>query len=651
VTQVHLPGVVIARAMERMTKTFSAILHNQKSPALLLCLVLGGYILLYFNRYAPITEGWFIAFAKLMQSGQKPYQDFELLLPPLYTLQTLAFREIVGDNLFWFRLAGLPVTVGIGLALYKILEIFFDRWVCAFSAAVSTIYYQSGVAFIGYDFTQFLTLYQLIGFLFVLRFWSVQHLSNFASHRYLYLAGVFFGLAILTKHSNGGVTAAFVIVATGIVVLRFSSFSLAVRRGCWMAAGVLTPFLPIAVWLTYQGLWVGIIANTGSDALQAKGGAGLVFGAWINFLLQQGDYNSNSRLFLGVIALSCIIFCISTAGILIRRASFAATPVSGHPQQKINDPEVPDINDASQFLLLLSIASLAGIALLLRFGSRQWFDWIIRLGDSTSSLITAGAFNLYVIGAIIAAVGFLWRRSTCSANWFLLLSFGVGLMFANGTSSQNLSEISTFVGLGIIVAAFLTLGTTISAALLPTILLSIGLSAFDIAAKFETPYSWWLLKTGNVMQTICEPANAVMNGLCFDPGELAKITSVVDEIQKRTDPNDPIYVFPHMPIFNLISGRAPFANAVESWYDFMSDRTAEKVAELLLSEPPKVIVFANLPSVVAEEHEKAFRSNKVLGQRRIIDAIGELRDRKIIKAVLNVPALNNVDIIVYARQF
>jgi hypothetical protein len=634
-----------------MTKTFSAILHNQKSPALLLCLVLGGYFLLYFNRYAPITEGWFIAFAKLMQSGQKPYQDFELLLPPLYTLQTLAFREIVGDNLFWFRLAGLPVTVGIGLALYKILEVFFDRWVSAFAAAVATIFYQSGVAFIGYDFTQFLTLYQIVGFLFVLRFWSVQHLNSFASNRYLYLAGVFLGMAILTKHSNGGVTAAFVIMTTGIVVLRFSSFSLAFRRGCWMAAGILSPFLPIAVWLTYQGLLIGMIANTGPDALQAKGGASLVFGAWINLLLHGGGNINSSRLFLGLIALSSAIFCISAAGILTRRASFAAMPVSGCPQQEVEAPEAPHINEASQIVLLLSIAGLAGIALLLRFGGRQWFEWIIHVGNTTASLIAPGALYLYVIGAIIAGAGSLWRRSVCSANWFLLLSFGVGLMFANGTSSQSLSEISTFVGLGIFVAAFLTLGTTTSAALLPTLLLFTGLSAYCFANKFEAPYAWWQVKTASVTQTICEPTSEVMNGLCFDPGEMAKINSIVDEIQKRTNPNDPIYVFPHMPIFNLISGRPPFANAVESWYDFMSDKQANKVADQLTLDPPKIIVFAKLPDNVADAHEKYFRSNKVLGQRRILSAISQLLEQNIIRAVLTTSALNDVDIIVYVRQF
>jgi hypothetical protein len=207
------------------------------------------------------------------------------------------------------------------------------------------------------------------------------------------------------------------------------------------------------------------------------------------------------------------------------------------------------------------------------------------------------------------------------------------------------------VGLGIFVAAFLTLGTTTSAALLPTLLLFTGLSAYCFANKFEAPYAWWQVKTASVTQTICEPTSEVMNGLCFDPGEMAKINSIVDEIRKRTNPNDPIYVFPHMPIFNLISGRPPFANAVESWYDFMSDKQANKVADQLTLDPPKIIVFAKLPDNVADAHEKYFRSNKVLGQRRILSAISQLLEQNIIRAVLTTSALNDVDIIVYVRQF
>jgi hypothetical protein len=617
-----------------------------ENPAGVLCLVLATYYLLYFNQYAPITEGWFIAFAKLMDSGLQPYRDFELLLPPLYTLQTAAFRAIVGDHLFWFRLAGLPVTVGIGLALYKILLVFFDRWVCAFAAAVATIYYQSGVAYIGYDFTQFLTLYLILGFLFVLRFWSVQHIVGFASHRFLFLAGVFLGLAILTKHSNGGVTAAFVVTATGILVLRFNSFALAFRRGCWMAAGLLTAFLPIAVWLTSEGLWSGLIANTGTDALAAKGGAGSVFGAWLGLLFKGAGGTSDLRLLLAMIVLAITVFSISSAGILIRRASSSVPPAL----EKIADPEPHAISLASQLVLGLGVFSLAGIAAVLRFGSGQWFASIDDIRAVATGYITAGASNLYLIGVAIAAIAALWRRSPSAANWFLLFAFGVGLMFANGTSSPNLSEICTFLGLGIIVAAFLTLGTATSAALLPTIILSLWLSAFYMAAKFDVPYSWWLLKTGSVRSAVCKPANEVMRGLCFDPGELSKIDAIVAEIQKRTDPSDPVYVFPHMPLFNLISGRPPFANAVESWYDFMTDRTAEKVAARLLSDPPKIIVLANLPSVVADEHEKAFRDGGILGQRRIIDAIRQLLEQNVIKAVLRVPALNDVEIIVYARQ-
>src|SRR5262249_52748544 len=42
------------------------------------------YNLLFFNRYLPLTEGWFSLYARLIRDGQTPYRDFCLFLPPLY---------------------------------------------------------------------------------------------------------------------------------------------------------------------------------------------------------------------------------------------------------------------------------------------------------------------------------------------------------------------------------------------------------------------------------------------------------------------------------------------------------------------------------------------------------------------------------------
>jgi hypothetical protein len=627
---------------------FAALGRN--SPLLALCLVLSVYFLLYFNRYAPITEGWFIAFAKLLQNGQKPYQDFSLLLPPLYTLQTAGFQALFGYDLFNFRLAGLPVTVGIGVTLYKIFDVYFARWVSSFAATISTIYYQSGVAFIGYDFTQFLTLYLLIAFLFVLRFWSIQKLNSWQPHWYLYLAGIFLSLAILTKHSNGGLSAFFTIAVTAATVLRFNPFSLAIKRCGYMAAGVLTPLILVGGWLAYEGVLRDFFTNIGADALEAKGGFRVVLGAWIKFLVQSDHMNDSIAVFKDAFLLLGIIVGLTATSMLVRAHIFRQKLAIFDPESYAGIGQ-DSISRSSSVVLLFGMVTVVVATLVLRFGNRDWLHWLDGPGRSLSTYIVPGALDLYAIGGAIALAQSLGRGRATAVNWLLLFGFGAGLIFANGSSSQTLSEISTFLGLGIAISIALTLGITESVALLPSIALCVSLSSFYIAAKFDAPYAWWGISTASVSKTICGTEIPLLNGLCLDPGEQTKLNSIVEAIQQRTGPGDQIYVFPHMPIFNLLSGRPPFANAVVSWYDFMSDRQADKVADHLISEPPKIIVFANLPGSVAEMHERLFRTKKGLGQKHILEAIEQLLDRNIIQTVLKVENLNNVDILVYARQF
>ena len=120
------------------------------------------YQTLYVNSFFPITEGWFSEYAYLIRIGMMPYSDFSLLLPPLYPLQIAAFQSVFGEGLLPLHYLGIVLTGLIGFVLFDILKQLFNGWISAISAAVTMIYYQSGNAFIGYDFTQFLTLYVLL---------------------------------------------------------------------------------------------------------------------------------------------------------------------------------------------------------------------------------------------------------------------------------------------------------------------------------------------------------------------------------------------------------------------------------------------------------------------------------------------------------
>jgi len=169
-------------------------------------------------------------------------------LPPLYPLHIAIIQTIFGDELFILRLVGIIVTAGIALALYECLKGTFHRWIAAFAAASAVIYYQSGNAYIGYDFTQFLTLYLLLGTALLLRYAAALFggASQNRLRRLAAIAGVFFGFAVLINQSNAGVTslaAAFALAAVTIKMMpprkALGSRVQPVLRACYAASGSL----------------------------------------------------------------------------------------------------------------------------------------------------------------------------------------------------------------------------------------------------------------------------------------------------------------------------------------------------------------------------------------------------------------------------
>src|SRR5262245_13372214 len=100
------------------------------------------YNLLFFNRYFPVTEGWFSLYARLIRAGQMPYRDFCLFLPPLYPLQLAAFSGIFGDEFIALRAAGVLVMLGMAWVVYALFARWFPPFAAAFASLLALVYYQ-----------------------------------------------------------------------------------------------------------------------------------------------------------------------------------------------------------------------------------------------------------------------------------------------------------------------------------------------------------------------------------------------------------------------------------------------------------------------------------------------------------------------------
>ena len=66
---------------------------------------------LVWRNYTTFTEGWWHVYVIWMRAGRKPYNDFELLVPPAYPYILRLISNFVGMDFLSLRVVGLLVRV------------------------------------------------------------------------------------------------------------------------------------------------------------------------------------------------------------------------------------------------------------------------------------------------------------------------------------------------------------------------------------------------------------------------------------------------------------------------------------------------------------------------------------------------------------
>lgn len=592
------------------------------------------YQSLYTNAFYPITEGWFSTFGWLIGRGAVPYRDFPLLLPPLYPVLIAGFQAVFGTALLPLHVLGVLITGMLGLSLFQLLRSLFPVWAAGVSAAIALLYYQSGNAFIGYDFTQVVTLFMLVGTALLLE-WirTAEGVHPFSARLYLLAAGASFGCALLTKHSN----AIMVIAAMGLA-MSFTTFRMQGIRGLrtlgWLLLGGAIPLAGAAAGLIAFGALDSFFQNVIVDASGAKGGVKAALVNWMQGFFAWESFRTGSMRLASLLApwlaagLALLVVCIGW-----RR---------WRPVQRRE-------GNVAALLGLAGAVLMTALVLVIYLRSCGRCTGTQFLGVQVAGQAVLWSVLLYAIGGVGALLAFLWKPNRIAAAALLLLWLGLGLIAGNGTSA-GLSEISAFLGVALFAAAWLAFaGGMVLPTLVPAVLL-VSFAAYLIEHKFRDPYYWWAIESPDIRQVQCARVDGVLRGLCVPPGKAQGIAAIEALVRLHSRPDEPIYVFPHMPVFHLLTGRPPFAGAVVSWFDFMSDRQALAIADALRTAPPAVLVVAQMPENVFSAHEQLFRAGKRMGQRDITAAIDELRSQGRIREIARLPDLDKLEVVVYARS-
>jgi hypothetical protein len=577
------------------------------------------YNLIFFNRFYPITEGWFSTYAWLFNHGEFPYRDFYFLLPPLYLIKMSIFTTLFGYNFLYLRIAGIFVILLMTYFLYKNLQIIFGAAIAVFVAIVGIIYYQSGNAHITYDFTQFVILYGLIQSYLLLKYVSTSGSKIQAGVKWVFWAGIFAGLAFLTKQSNGIMITAFSFIGLSLLSLSKAKKEFLKILTAYIG-GFIIPVSIISLWLLVNSAFVPFVQQIFSGAIGAKGGFSQIFFSW----------------FKGILTYNFIFRVGQILQILL---------VLGYWMPLFISKKKRDGGISKVFILLASLLMLPVVILPLIL-NKNTVNVLSNFGWQGINIIIVAAISVPLTYILISFLLTIFKKPF-NKKIFLFSFVALGFIYGTGASA-GVTEVGAFFGFCLSVALMLHFRSIFGLGKIFIIFFCISFCLMLVKAKFERPYFWWNVTSPDIRSNLVTVKNMpLLRGIYMSQENANLIEQVTSEIDKGSKPGDPILVFPNTPIFYLIADRKPPGKAPVQWFDVLTDQMAIKEAEAIRKNPPKVIVYLDLGASVWEAHESLFRNGKPSGQREIVEAFMEVIKSKKMHISKKYELPNNVTLTVW----
>lgn len=566
--------------------------------------VLGIYNLLFFNRYFPLTEGWFSAYGSLILQGKVPYRDFYVFLTPLYPLQVAAFMAVFGSHFIALRILGVGVIVVMTATLFLIYARWFPPFAAAFATVVSMVYYQSGVAHVAYDYTQLLNAYALVAIYLI-----VRHVESppRADGRFgpwdttgLATAGAMSACVFLTKQSNGFFIASCALLAALLGSARWG-LRHAARSSIPFMVGGAVPVAVLAAWLFRHDALAACLQQIYFDAVQAKGSWDSILLGWSRDVLNKSYFISLREVVWYVMLVVSVNGVFRAVGKRRWRGIVDTT--------WYNAVMVGAVVLVGLGAIWLPLAHPAGV--------RGWIpQTIIYWPGMAVAVATAVPALIVLVGGVSLAM----RRPLVGPGVLAFAIVIVGFIVGNGTSA-GIGEISCFLGLGLLAGWLMSLRADPIIGKVALLAASFCFTAYLAGLKYDSPYAWWSVEQPTVRGELQTATLPLLDGLRLSPDTLRTFQVTTEIVKRYTQPGDAIVAFPHMPAFYLLTDRWPGGKAIVSWFDILSDGQAKEQAAGLLSQPPAVIIYLEMPESVWTAHERLFRHGNSLGQRDIQAAI------------------------------
>jgi hypothetical protein len=596
---------LITPAQTRLTRLVPEKFEDE-SPCLSMLLILAFVlcaILPWWNRYIAVTnDGWHHFFAQQILAGKAPYRDFYYFVPPLYALKNMLLISVFGNLLL------LPHLLAI--AEIMVLAVVLVAWIGrVFPLADSVVAVTTALALyiFGMNTETLGGLHQEAIFFPVLAGWAASSSLRRPTAASFAFAGVLAGLSLLAKQTSGVATLAGLGCLLPALLWRQYGMRKAISSLSTFAAAATVPVVVMCIWLAKERALGAFVASAFVKGTSSKGSlAHIVFRPMI-MIAEGWSYR---------------LFVLTAIALL---AAFFWFVQSNHSGEDRDAAAIHQNSHVGLFFLASLVALALGVVLskIIAPTHSHMSFW-----NSPKELLMfggeIGCFILFVLAALKFRGAVFTNRH---AQLFLMSGFGSGLAYALGCSWVDYEPMvlpSLAVVLGFVL--YQLNGNhrlrRVRSALIAACLLFIAEACM---LRMNTPYLWggWQEPTiWSATQNLAEPELA---GFRVSRESAHFVDRITEDLVANSAPDDPVFVYPDLPIFYELAHRSPATFAYVHYIDVAPDFVDHNDAINLLRYPPRVIVYWDQTAAELSAEEHYFRNGKPSGVRDLVRAINELK--------------------------
>lgn len=541
----------------------------------------------FFNRYFPLSEGWWETYGYLMNKGMAPYRDFFLVFPPVIPSLMAVFIKIFGLDFYTLRITGVLVHVVSVWLMFYWLSRFFSWKDSAIAAAMTIFLSISSPVFIAKDYHTFVD-FALLG---VLIFLSLAIRRTFARDKTdkkpsktdlteitLYaIVGVFCGTLLLIKQ-NIGLFAIFGVVV-GILITPRIALTARLAKILSVAIGSL---LSVVILAAAVGAWSSLSFADISVKNDSKGN--------IVTVLTRFAVDPNNRKFLVQSVLMLFAYylyqVLRDAGVFTRAFSWAEKRLLPNVTFQYLVYAVILVLTVLYYFSVLSAVISLSIAILLIVTYKIYRPAPYGL----SSMNPDQQYLPLVVLLIILAYTNTHTASFNSVGMAMPIAFSTAYLLHNCRGMEYARK-------WLITAIFV---------LLPGV----------VVVKWFSPYDWWGLKQPSILEAREALPYKEMKGIYVDD-QTEKLFSVIKSSIEQYSLNDrDVFLYPSIPMFYALHEKLPPFKSVVQWFDVMTKKQGEAEINSLTNNPPRLIVFLNPPDFVYRGHAELKKDSLIQGEFR-----------------------------------